>query len=83
MSDLQVMHHVLFMAPRLKGRGGFILFHKAGRRQPIQHLLSSGALPWVSVSPTLAKVPLIFAFNEHKLWMFPQNRLKILSKTAC
>lgn len=36
------------------------------------------------LSPTLAKVPLTFAFNKRKLGMFPQNRLiNILSKIAC
>lgn len=35
------------------------------------------------LSPTLAKVPLTFAFNKRKLGMFPPNRLNILSKIAC
>lgn len=73
-SDLQVTQYVLFMALWLKGRGGLVLFYKAGSKQPTEHLLSSGALPWVSVSPTLVQVPLTFALSEHKLWMLPENR---------
>ena len=61
-------------APWLQGRGGFVLFYKTGQIQPTEHLLSLGVLP---------HCPRTFTFNECKLWMSPQNRLKTLSKTAC
>lgn len=60
-------------APWLQGRGGFVLFYKTGQIQPTEHLLSLGVLP---------HCPRTFTFNECKLWMSPQNRLKNTFKNS-
>lgn len=73
MSDLQVTPPVLFMAPWLEGGGEFMLFYKAGRKQPIGNLLSSGALPLGFCLSHTGQSPLTFAFNEDKLWMSPKK----------
>lgn len=67
--------------PAAEGRGVFMLLCRTGRTQPTAPAVFWGS-PIGFGSPTLATIPLTFAFNEHKLWMFLQDRLKIPSKKS-
>lgn len=47
-----------------------------------EHLLPSGPLPQFSVSPTLTKVPLTFAFNECRTGMSSPKQIKNTFKNS-